>query len=145
MLLLELSFTYDTTSRVLLRDPGSGGLLLQGVTSDELPGDLSPEGGMLRELHKYARRTYSRVPENLSEFQQSLACHYDAYMKTEAIDPYLAPLLHSISVTVESYEHGCSIIRGGGKTSIRLYPDREVSTGWIWKDNIREVTVIHKE
>lgn len=121
MILLELGFEYDTTSRVLVTERlGTKELRVMGISTPTARA-YGSDGGMVREFHIHAPA--SVFTEDLEDFRTNLSMAYRAATRGGSLDPEWATWLYRINPyleTSDSWQH--PTIASG--TSIRFYhPD----------------------
>lgn len=142
MILLELGFEYDTTSRVLVTErPGTNELRVMGVSTPAVRA-YGSDGGMVREFHIHAPR--SIFTEDPEDFRTNLSMSYRAAKNGGGLDPEWATWLDRINPYLEtnvSWQH--PIIAPGA--SIRFYHPDGPGSSWVWKDTVKTVAAIIKQ
>lgn len=146
MILLELSFEYDTESKLigtLLSDNETLGSTLSfrvmGISVTDI-GHGSAKGGMVRAFYESADERVRGEATTLEEFRVNLHMAFRVAAQGGRIDPLLTEWLHEIDPYIEDNESGRAIIKPG--TSIRFYRPDGPRGSWVWKDTIKEVKAI---
>lgn len=141
MILLEMGFEYDTTSRVLVTErPDAQEFRVMGISAPAVR-PYGSDGGMVREFHIHAPA--SVFTEDPQDFRTNLSMAYRVALHGGGLDPEWATWLSRIKPYIEtSTSWGKPTIAVG--TSIRFHHPDGPGSSWVWKDSVKTVTAIIK-
>ena len=146
MILLELSFEYDTESKLIgtiLSDEetltSARSFRVMGISATDI-GHGGPKGGMVRAFYEYADERVRGGAINLEEFRFNLHMAFRVATQGGTLEPSLMEWLHEIDPYIEDSKSGHAIIKPG--TSIRFYRPDGPQGSWVWKDTVKSIKAI---
>lgn len=141
---LELSFEYDRETKALVYlDPAEAGLKVLGLSSCEAYrlGYHRPDGGMMLEFFKYANPTVlNNTDGSVGDFCTLLRRAYSHVLNGGPITDWLREWLSEINPYIEDLSINEPLLRVGD--AIRFYRDDGPRGSWVWKDTVREISVL---
>jgi hypothetical protein len=141
MILLELGFEYDTTSRVLVTERlGTRDLRVMGISTPAVRA-YGSDGGMVREFHIHAPT--SVFTDDLQDFRTNLSMAYRVATQGGSLDPEWATWLDRINPYKETSDSWRQPTVAVG-TSFRFYHPDGPEGNWVWKDTVKTVAAIIK-
>lgn len=142
-MLLELSFNYDTKTKVIAYSVPRENVLRVvaiGSSQEHITTTNRPGGGLVRAFYEYANAEVMTHTSDLQDFCAELRSAYRQVVCGGTVPAWLVTWFQDIDVYVEEFSHNEPRIRTG--TGMRFYRDDGPRSSWLWKDSVKEVSVL---